>query len=226
LPILSFCAARLPDASNQVSQLAGRLMQKANPWLTNNSQGWLERTTNANGVVWNDLPLVAPWLQSVSAGADDLAFGGLVPELSTNQPPGVLFQQLTGRTNLVAYDWEMTGTRVGQWLYFGQLFRMFARQAQLHPKSAGGAWIIGLEFKLGDCASVVTRTAPAQLSLARRSSVGLSSVELHLLADWLESPQFPRGLHTTLGWPGPPLRKKPARPAGGTNTNSPPRPSQ
>jgi hypothetical protein len=222
LPFLSFCAARLPNASNQVSQLAGRLVEKANPWLATNSQGWLERSTNFNGVAWKDLPLVEPWLQSLSSGADDLAFGGLVPDLSTNQPPAGLFLQVTGPTNLVAYDWEMTGTRVGQWLYFGQFFRMFLRQAQLPPKSASVAWLNALEFKLGNSVSGVTRTGPAQLSLLRRSSLGLTSVELHLLADWLESPEFPRGLHTLLGPPGPPFRKKPAHPVGGTSTNSPP----
>jgi hypothetical protein len=222
LPFLSFCAARLPNASNQVSQLAGRLVQQANLWLATNSRGWFERSTNSNGVTWQDLPMVMPWLQSGSSGADDLAFGGLVPDISTNRPPRELFLQVTDPTNLVAYDWEITGTRVGQWLYFGQFFRMFLHQAQLPPKSASVAWLNALEFKLGNCVSAVTRTGPAQLSLLRRSSLGFTSVELHLLADWLESPQFPRGLHTFLAPPEPPLRKRPAHPASGTSTNSAP----
>jgi hypothetical protein len=36
------------------------------------------------------------------------------------------------------------------------------------------------------------------LELERDATVGLNAFELHLLADWLESPQFPLGLHTFL----------------------------
>jgi hypothetical protein len=151
-----------------------------------------------------------------------LAFGGLVPDISTNRPPRELFLQVTGPTNLVAYDWEMTGTRVVQWLYFGQFFRMFLHYAQVPSKSAGLVWLESLEFKLGNCVSSVTRTGPAQLSLMRKSTVGFNSVELHLLADWLESPQFPRGLYTFLAPPETSLGRKPVRSAGGARTNSVP----
>jgi hypothetical protein len=44
--------------------------------------------------------------------------------------------------------------------------------------------------------TLVTQTGPAQLSFARQSTVGFTALELHLLGDWLESPDFPRGLHT------------------------------
>lgn len=222
LPFLSFVAARLPDASNQVSQLAGHLVEQANPWIATNSQGALVRSTNGNGVVWQDLPLLEPFLRSVSDGAKDVAFGGLVRDLSTNRPPAVLFQQVTDHTNLVAYDWELTGTRVVQWLYFGQFFRLFLHHAQISPKTATVPWISALEFKLGNCVSALTKTGPAQLSLARRSTMGLNSVELHLLADWLESPQFPCGLRTFRGPPETPLGKKRPHRAAQAGTNAAP----
>jgi len=220
LPLLSFCAAPLPNASNQVSQLTERLLQQANPWLLTNSQGAFERSTNRGEVVWKDLPLVEPFLRSVPGGKQDLVFGGLVRDMSTNRPPDVLFQQVTSSTNLVAYDWELTGTRVAQWLYFGQFFRLFLHHAQIPPKSASVAWLTALELKLGNCATAVTRTGPAQLSLMRRSTLGFNSVELHLLADWFESPQFPRGLRTFRGPPETPLGNRHLRKAGSTRTNS------
>jgi hypothetical protein len=203
LPFLSFCAARLPNASNQVSQLAGRLIQQANPWLATNTQGSFQRQTNGNGVVWTNLLLTEPFLESLPGSADDLVYGGLLRELSTNRPPEALFLQLTGPTNLVAYDWEVTGARAWQWLYFGQFFRLFLHRAQLPPQCASIDWLTATEYKLGNCGSAVTRPGPAQLSLARSSTMGFNAVELHLLADWFESPQFPRGLNTLLGPPGP-----------------------
>jgi hypothetical protein len=223
LPFLSFAAARLPNASNQVSQLAGRLMQQANPWLATNSQGSFQPTTNGNGVAWKELPLVEPFLESLPSAADDLVFGGIVRDISTNRPPQGLFLQITSPTNLVAYDWELTGTRVGQWLYFGQFFRMFLVRAQLPPKSASVAWINALEFKLGNCGTAVTRTGPAQLSLARKSTMGLNANEIHLLCDWLESPRFPRGVNTMLGTADPPPgHRRSSRHGTGARTNSVP----
>jgi len=223
LPFLSFSAARLSNASNQLSQLTARLMQQGNRWLTNNSQGSFQRATNGNGVIWKELPLVEPFLESVPDAGNDLVYGGLVREISSNRPPAGLFLQITSPTNLVAYDWELTGTRVGQWLYFGQLFRMFLVRAQLPPKSATIAWINALEFKLGNCATAITRTGPAQLSLVRSSTMGLNATELHLLCDWFESPRFPRGLNSILGraeaLPG---HKRPNRNGIGVQTNSVP----
>lgn len=63
------------------------------------------------------------------------------------------------------------------------------------------AWLTNAAPRLGDCVTVVTRTGPAQLTLARKSTVGFTALELHLLADWLESPLFPHGLNTFEGPP-------------------------
>jgi hypothetical protein len=223
LPFLSFCAARLPDASNQLAHLADRLVKEANPWIATNSLGSIARSTNGNGVIWKDLPLMAPFVETVPGAANDLVYGGFVRELSTNRAPAGLFLQFNNSTNLVAYDWEITGARVVQWLFFGQFFRFFLDRGQLPDTSAVVAWIIAMEYRLGNCGTVVNRIGPAQLSVTRQSSIGLSSVELHLLADWLESPQFPRGLNTLLGKPTPlPFGRQRQQPAGGMATNSVP----
>lgn len=223
LPFLSFAAARLPGASNQVSQLAGRLMQQANPWVAIHSQGSFQLTTNGNGVAWKDLPLVEPFLEFLPAADNDLVFGGLVRDISPSRPPQGLFYQITGPTNLVAYDWELTGTRVGQWLYFGQFFRYFLNRAQLPPKSSTVAWINALEYRLANCGTAVTRTGPSQITLTRRSTMGLNAIELHLLCDWLESPRLPRGLNTIYGHADPPPgHKQPSRRSAGAQTNSAP----
>jgi hypothetical protein len=222
LPFLDFFAARLPNASNQVSQLAVRLLERGNPWVAANSQGSFVRSTNGNGAMWKDLPLVEPFLESVPGSGGDLVYGGVIHDISSNRPPAGLFVQITSPTNLVAYDWEMTGARVVQWLYFGQFFRLFLDRGQLPDKSASVAWINALEYRLGNCGTMVTRTGPAQLSVVRRSTMGLNSVEIHLLADWLESPKFPRGLNTIYGTPAPlPGHKRPNQPAKQGKPGSP-----
>jgi hypothetical protein len=223
LPFLTFCAAPLPNASNVVSRITEHLVQNGNPWLATNGFGQFTRATNFHGAIWNDLPIIEPRIQSVSTTGGDFAIVGLNSEAITNRPaPAALYQQVLSSTNLVAYDWEITGPRVVQWLVSGQLLRMVLHQAQVPPKSASVPWLMALESKLGNCATGVTRTGPAQLSFTRRSSIGFTAVELHLLADWLESPQFPRGLHTFLAQPDPLPRKKSAHSARGARTNSVP----
>ena len=223
-PFMSYCAARLPNASNEVSQLAERLVQKANPWIATNGLGTFERATNFNGAIWEHLPYATPYLKSVSLPEGDFAFGGLVEvNSSTNRPPPAkLLEQVFTRTNLVAYNWELTGPRIEQWLYFSQFLRLALHQAQVPPKSASLEWLIALETRLGNCVTTVTRTGPAQLTLRRGSSLGFTTAELDWLADWLESPQFPRGLNTFLGEPTPLPRKIGPRHDSGSRTNSAP----
>ncbi len=219
LPFLSFCAAPMPNASNLVFQLQERLLQKANPYLASNGIGQFVLATNGTGVLWSNLPIMDPFLRSVSSSGGDFAVIGMNPEVSTNRPaPPALFQQFLGATNLVAYDWELTGPRIEQWLFTGQFLRMITHLAQVPPKSATVAWLNALGSQLGNSATAVTKTGPNELTFTRGSSLGLTAVELHLLADWLESPQFPRGLNTRLGVPETIPRPRSRRPADATNS--------
>ena len=198
LPFLAYFCAPLPDASNQVNRLAERLVEDANPWLAANEMGKVERSKDISGATWMDLPIIAPSLQSVASSGASFALGALVLNTSSNRPPNELFAQFLSRTNLIYYDWELTGERVEAWLHVGQLFRLIFNRAQLPAHSASMAWLKVAEPRLGNCVSSVTMTGRDHLSFARTSSIGLTALELHVLADWFESPEFPRGLHTLL----------------------------
>jgi hypothetical protein len=224
LPFLTFCAAPLPNASNEVYQITDRLLEKVNPALAANGIGRFARATNFNGATWEHLPVTDPFVRSVSTPGGDFAYSGFTPDVLTNRPaPPDLLAQVFSTTNMVAYDWEITGPRVSQWLFMGQFLRMASHHAQVPPKSAGVTWLMALEDRLGNSVTALTKTGPAQLSVSRRSAIGFTAIELHLLADWLESPQFPRGLYTILAPPEPlPAQKRAARTAGRANTNSVP----
>jgi hypothetical protein len=81
----------------------------------------------------------------------------------------------------------------------GQFARVVLELAQLPANSASLAWLRAASHQLAFSATEVTQTGPNQLSINRRSSVGFTALELNLLADWLESPEFPRGLYSTSG---------------------------
>jgi hypothetical protein len=194
-----YWVAPLANASRRVEQVTQRLLQRANPWITNNTYGRIEPATGSNGVVWAGVSYMQPFLRTASAAEGSLVIGGLIPYVPTNQPlPAKSFAPVLTRTNLIYYDWELTGYRTDALLPVGQLCRLLFRRPQL-PSAAGMKWLNAAGPRLGNCVTTITRNGPAQVSLSRKSSVGLTGFELHLLADWLESPEFPRRPNTLVG---------------------------
>jgi hypothetical protein len=204
LPITIFWAAPLLDASNHIYQFTEHLVNDANPWVTTNTIGRFARTTNANAAVWGDLPFMEPYMRSITLPEGDFIMGGLGTSPSTNRPaPQTLFDQFLPRTNLVCYDWELTGDRIEPSIYNIQLLRFLFQKAQIPPESTSFAWLKALETKLGNSATLIALTRPDTLTVVRKSSLGFTGIELQILADWLESPGFPNSLTTFAGTPSP-----------------------
>jgi hypothetical protein len=207
----AYFAAPLPDASNQVNRLTEYLMEKTNPWLATNGYVNFERLPGSNGVSWGKLPSIQPFFKFVNTANGGVVFGGLLPNTTpgTNTQDNLyqrpsrsrLFDQISAPTNLVYYDWELAGTRIEPCLYLGQVSRVVSRHAELPLESTSLKWLRAIEPRLGDCTTTITCTGTNQLSFFRKSTVGFTGAELQLLADWLESPQFPRGLYSLLTSP-------------------------
>ena len=195
VPFQTFFSVPVLDASNRLAQLNESLLNKAGPWLTTNRSGYLEPSIEFNGLKWVGLPFLAPYLRADG----DFVLGGLFPNAGLKRPlPAELAQALI-RTNLVYFDWESTDPRIKAWFYIGQALRVTFHKTQLPEGSVSTSWLQAQSNTLGFCISAVSQSGPNQLSFSRRSKISFSAFELHLLADWLESPQFPYGLNTFLG---------------------------
>jgi hypothetical protein len=195
----TYMAAPLPDASRQVQTLSEILLHTGNPWLAAHGYINFDSASDSNGVTWGNLPSMQPFIKAAHSGADSWLFAGLLPDTGaeTNPPPPQgMIQDILRRTNLVYYDWEVTGPRVNSVLYLGQTARQVARRAQMPLDGASLNCLRTLFPRLGASVTIVNLTAPDQLTFFRRSTVGFTALELHFLADWLESPEFPRGLHS------------------------------
>jgi hypothetical protein len=200
-PFISYGALVASNANVLFNGLSNRLFD-ANSWFKTNGLGSFAKATNFDGVIWSNLTLMTPYMRMATNGAGPFVYAGMEADLHTNRSmPPQLIEALLNKTNLVAYDWEFTGPRLEQWLYFGQFFRWALYLGQIPPKSASFAWLTSMTPLLGNSATFVTKTGPKQLVVGRKSEIGFTSVELDLIADWLESPHFPRGLHTFLGKP-------------------------
>ena len=204
----AYFAAPLPDASNQVNRLTGYLLAKTNPWLATNGYVKFEPLPESNGVAWGNLPAIRPFFKLVNTAHGGAVFGGLLPDTTpgTNIQNNLydrpsrsrLFEEVSAQTNLVYYDWELTATRIDPCLYLGQVSRVVSRHAQLRLESASLKWLKAIEPGLGSSMTSVVCTGTNQLTFSRKSAVGFTGAELQLLADWLESPQFPDGLYSLL----------------------------
>jgi hypothetical protein len=93
--------------------------------------------------------------------------------------------------NVLYFDREITGGRVEAWMFMSQLLRIIFRREQLPDGALTVAWLKAAGPSFGPSATTVTKTTSTELALSRTSTIGLTSVELHLLVDWLESPEFP-----------------------------------
>jgi hypothetical protein len=217
LPSLHFMAVPSAEASNQVNKLSEFVLRDLNPILATN--GWLRsgfaRQTNSPGLVWRGVPYLSPDLNYADCGSNRFLFAGLSRNRMTNRPaPAGLFQYLETSPRLVAYGWENTGPCLEGWIQMGQLIRHLLCLPRM-TFTAGHAWLAALSPQLTNSITAVELSSPTRLSLVRTSSAGFTGVELHVLADWLESIEFPRGLHTFTAPPPPP---PPVR----SQTNGPP----
>jgi hypothetical protein len=197
LPLSTFWAAPMPDASNHIYQFTEHLINDVNPWLATNSMGQFQRTTNANAAIWDGLPFAEPYLRSITLPEGEFVMGAVGASPSTNRPtPPGLFEQFQSRSNLVCYDWELTGPKIEPSMYIFQFLRFVFQKAQVPPDSLTFDCLKAIAPKLGNSATMIALTGPDTLSFVRRSSIGFTANELQILADWLESPRFPSGLTT------------------------------
>lgn len=217
LPFQAYFAGLLPDATNRAERLAERLLTHGNNWAGTNRMGSFERMPVGHGVVWKNVPFMSPFMESTAIRQQEYVYGGLLQMANTRTNatlPAALLTQIISTPDLVLYDWEMTGPRMESWLHVGQLFRVIFRRPQLPAKSVSLEWLRVVAPKLGNAVTVVRQTAPSQLAFSRKSTVGFTALELHLLADWAESPDFPEGLHTFRATPNAVFGTKRPLPSG------------
>lgn len=219
MPFEAYFAAPWLDSSNRFYNLSQSAMQSLNRHVTN---GLCEASsmTNANGIFWTCNPFLQAFLRHDANPDGEFASGGFFPPARETQPiPPELLSQIISQTNLLYYNWEITEARTFGWIQLASFMRLAAEKAQIGAQSAGLKWLMGVATNLSNAATTLTLVDPTHVALARTSSAGLTGFELQLLIDWLESPDFPRGLHTLNAPLKLPQRKRPVSAAA---TNAPP----
>lgn len=149
---------------------------------------------------WKRLQFAVPFIKLIQSDAGFIVYGGfgLTPKTHTTLPVP-LHQYVLESTNLLYFDWEHTQNTVSQWRYFDDSIRMIfdaAHASRFRSSQAAIAWF-HTNLTLTNFSHSVTEVRVEdfnRLLFTRRSSVGFTAVELDILANWLEMPEFPAGI--------------------------------
>jgi hypothetical protein len=231
----SYGAWPVADAATSIQRIGTEATAAFNPGLKQRGWGDLRWQPERKTLLWADLcPILFPVIQVAPETNGQYLMAAFFPlELRNKPAPDGLFQQILGRTNLVYYDWEGTGNRLEQWRLLSGMLPVLPRmqappQAIVSTNNAPARprvrppmvvvenWLSGVTPMLRDHDTVteITRTAPAELTVVRKSPFAVTSLELVLLSHWLSGTGSP-GIN-------PSLLPPPAKMSGpGIKPNSP-----
>lgn len=187
----AFAAIPVNNATNTIQKLAPtlpRFMLKQFP----HAMGNFVWASNRAELIWQGLPWIVPYLQPTKSAGNDYLFFGMFPRSPhSNSPPPELFAQLGDRKDLAYYDWEVTGQRLNFGRQFYQLAHLITKRRVPDPKSVSEQWLQDLVQVLGPTVTEITVKSQNELSLVRKSHIGLTGFELATFSLWLESEHFP-----------------------------------
>ncbi|HTG45534.1 MAG TPA: hypothetical protein VK633_13490, partial [Verrucomicrobiae bacterium] len=183
--------APIEDATNTIRKLAATA-PKVIESLVGPEMGNVLYASNSATILWQRFPAISPHIRPLMEAGQEYLMGAMFPlARRTNHPPQELFAQLAGRTNIAYYDWEVTEPRIVQ------ARQLFTLQALINRRKSPSAdlpvekWLYDLSPLVGNAVTEVTVTGPKELSLLRKSQVGLTGFELVSLVRWIDSPGFP-----------------------------------
>jgi hypothetical protein len=189
MPLLNYMTWPVAHASNVLEKLSTEAPAALNPELKRFNGTELVWNRKAGKLVWQNMQMFVPVLQAVQGNDGQFLFLSSFPKSPISKPASkALLAQVEGRTNLVYYDWELTGRRLSEWEI---LSKMIANRSRPQDSDAvdntvvENEWLNGLAPLTSNTVTEITRVAPNELLILREAPVGFTAVELVLLADWL-----------------------------------------
>ncbi|MGO8696508.1 MAG: hypothetical protein ACLQVY_02135 [Limisphaerales bacterium] len=185
----SYMAWPVPNASNAVQALSAEAAPAFDPYLKRLNHGKIVWSPEKGRLVLSNLGVVAPSLEAAPVQQGQYLFLSLFPLASASKPaPVELWKEIEGHHDLVCYDWEATGPRLQQWrLLSGILWHSspVGDDETTETAKLKEDWLNAIGSPKGNAVTVITRTAPNELSLVRTAPLGLTGIELIVLSDWI-----------------------------------------
>lgn len=186
-PFQTFAAVRVKDGPRALQVLSAQLPASFNPYLSSKKAGLLKGESAPPRIAWTGLPLITPSIVATNEAAGNFLYFSLFPGIpTTNQVPRELTNEITGRKNLIYYDWEMSQLRLNNSRVMYDLLPFFPRprgETLARPEMSrayvlGQSWFDALTPLLGNTVTEVTLEKPNEIRLIRRSQIGLTGMEI------------------------------------------------
>lgn len=195
IPFRTYLSWETDDPTNVVRNVAQRL-----PTMATNSLYWAKLSrvdpgTNGPKFLWRGFMMAEPFIQLAAPADKRFVLSGIFPpDPKFVPPPPDLYARVIGRTNLVYYDWELTQLRIGDWHRMREVYSMNAGYDAPNKNTPAYRWITDTNVvrHFDNAITEITVVSPKELNFVRSSSIGLTSLEITLLARWLDDPAFPK----------------------------------
>ena len=105
-----------------------------------------------------------------------------------------MLERISGRTNLLLYDWEFTQLRLDSSFRIGLLAIYSSGHQQHIANTVPLLWVQKMQFNTSfalNTSTEITQTGQRELTLKRSAPIAFNSLEIFWLANWLESTNFP-----------------------------------
>jgi hypothetical protein len=192
MPFMSYMAWPALHATNALEKLATEASAAFSPELKQFNGTELLWLADQKKLVLLNLRVMAPTLEAVHDPAGEFLLLSLFPRAPDTTPAlDELWKQINGRTNLVYYDWELTGPRLQDWRMLGRL--LLTRFLEDSPDYLEEArlvedrWLAQIGTFRGNTITEITRVSPNELSLIRTAPLGFTGIEIFLLTDWVST---------------------------------------
>ena len=191
MPLQSYMAWPVADADKALEEWSTEAPPAFNADLEQFNGSELVWQADLRRLYLSKLGMISPDLTAALDHGGKFLLSTLFPLLPNNPPaPDELLKQINGRTNLVYYDWEITGPRLQEWRLLGRIL-LTRRGVKTHDMAVARGiedkWMGGLRPLVGNTVTEITRVAPNELSVVRNSPVGFTGIEIFLLSDWLST---------------------------------------
>lgn len=192
LSLRSYLAAVVADPEKLVARINNEI---SGPFKSGTLMGQSEYNPNQSVLVIGGLPMAIPLLAAVHTNGSAYATLGALPSRHLTNPPPPELLGLLQRNNLLVYDWEISPAVVSHWNTFFQL-NQIVHKRPLNSLAPGQKWLTAATEKLGNSATEALVTGDHELTVTRKSSTGLSALELTSLAWALDAGASGRTVRT------------------------------
>jgi hypothetical protein len=214
VPMADYMAWPVTNASNALAQLTTEAPAVLNPDLKRFNGTELTWLPQLNKLLWMNMQMFRAALEAVQEDDGQFLFLSSFPRSPKSKPvPEALLSQIEGRTNLVYYDWELTGKRLQELQILAKMISnrsLGQGKDAMYNESVEREWLIPVAGLAGNTVTEITRIAPNELLLTRKAPIGLTSLELVLLADWIcdanTGPINPKATGKGMPFPAPPAK--------------------